>query len=139
MTYGRYLHWRGLLPVEPPRHPEPGRVSSPAANRNAGYKFGFPRSDTRGTIVTFTIDKLSYSLSEHDDDGRGPGGHQVPDCLSRLYPGGAEGGGESVDPDAELAQGEGSGVGGDDDRVVRERVHVEELGQARVKVLYFIS
>jgi len=63
VAYGRYLHWRGLLPVEPPRRPEPARVSSPAANRNAGYKFGFPRSGTQGTIVTFTIDKLSYSLS----------------------------------------------------------------------------
>jgi 3-hydroxy-3-methylglutaryl CoA synthase len=63
VTYGRYLHWRGLLPVEPPRRPEPARVSSPAASRNAGYKFGFPLSDTRGTIVTFTIDKLSYTLS----------------------------------------------------------------------------
>lgn len=63
VSYGRYLHWRGLLPVEPPRRPEPGRVSSPAANRNAGYKFGFPRAGTQGTIVTFTVDKLSYSLS----------------------------------------------------------------------------
>jgi 3-hydroxy-3-methylglutaryl CoA synthase len=85
ITYGRYLHWRGFLPVEPPRRPEPARVSSPAANRNLDWKFGFlageaadgtvhlpplasddartPVADAQGTIVTFTIDKLSYSLS----------------------------------------------------------------------------
>jgi hydroxymethylglutaryl-CoA synthase len=87
VAYGRYLHWRGMLPVEPPRRPEPGRVSAPAAHRNAGWKYGFvagrggggtgtvhlpptPQDDTRtpvadalGTIVTFTVDRLSYSLS----------------------------------------------------------------------------
>jgi hydroxymethylglutaryl-CoA synthase len=86
ISYGRYLHWRGMLPVEPPRRPEPARVSSPAAHRNAAWKYGFeagvsggddavhlpptPRDDARtpvadafGTIVTFTVDRLSYSLS----------------------------------------------------------------------------
>jgi 3-hydroxy-3-methylglutaryl CoA synthase len=84
VPYGRYLHWRGLLPVEPPRRPEPARISSPAAYRNAGWKYGFaagrsggavhlpptpqddgrvPVADVPGTIVTFTIDRLSYSLS----------------------------------------------------------------------------
>jgi hydroxymethylglutaryl-CoA synthase len=86
VSYGRYLHWRGMLPVEPPRRPEPARVSSPAAHRNAGWKYGFaagldapggavhlppspqdeartPVADALGTIVTFTVDRLSYSLS----------------------------------------------------------------------------
>ena len=87
VSYGRYLHWRGLLPVEPPRRPEPGRVSSPAAHRNAEWKYAFaggtgsggaagvhappapgdggrtPMADVRGTVVTFTVDRLSYSLS----------------------------------------------------------------------------
>jgi 3-hydroxy-3-methylglutaryl CoA synthase len=84
ITYGRYLAWRGMLPVEPPRRPEPARVSSPAAYRNAAYKFGFeaggerndphlppkptdtvstPMSEAIGTIVTFTVDRLSYSQS----------------------------------------------------------------------------
>lgn len=84
ITYGRYLAWRGVLDVEPPRRPEPARVSSPAAHRNSGWKFGFeaggeagdphlpPRPDDTtgvamagalGTIVTFTVDKLSYSPS----------------------------------------------------------------------------
>jgi hydroxymethylglutaryl-CoA synthase len=85
ISYGRYLHWRGMLPVEPPRRPEPARVSSPAAHRNADWKYGFEAgagadgavhlppsqqddgrtamADAHGTIVTFTIDRLSYSLS----------------------------------------------------------------------------
>jgi hydroxymethylglutaryl-CoA synthase len=86
VSYGRYLHWRGMLPVEPPRRPEPARVSSSAAHRNTGWKFGFaagldtaggavhlpptpqddarlPMADALGTVVTFTVDRLSYSLS----------------------------------------------------------------------------
>jgi 3-hydroxy-3-methylglutaryl CoA synthase len=84
ITYGRYLAWRGMLPVEPPRRPEPARVSSSAAYRNASWKYGFeaggerndphlppkptdatstPMSHAVGTIVTFTVDKLSYSQS----------------------------------------------------------------------------
>jgi hydroxymethylglutaryl-CoA synthase len=85
VSYGRYLAWRGLLLVEPPRRPEPARTSSSAASRNAEWKFGFvgsigadgsvrlppsplqdlrhPMGDALGTIVTFTIDRLSYSPS----------------------------------------------------------------------------
>jgi hydroxymethylglutaryl-CoA synthase len=87
VSYGRYLHWRGCLAVEPPRRPEPARVSSPAARRNADWKYAFvasasaggegavhlppsalddvrvPAAEATGTIVTFTVDKLSYSLS----------------------------------------------------------------------------
>jgi uncharacterized OB-fold protein len=85
VTYGKYLAWRGLLPVEPPRRPEPARPSASAAGRNADWKFGFvgsesddgtvhlppapgdpesrPMSDATGTIATFTVDKLAYSQS----------------------------------------------------------------------------
>jgi 3-hydroxy-3-methylglutaryl CoA synthase/uncharacterized OB-fold protein len=35
-----YLSWRGLLELEPPRRPEPARVSGPAAERSALWKFG---------------------------------------------------------------------------------------------------
>lgn len=85
LTYQRYLAWRGMLSVEPPRRPEPGRVSASAATRTAAWKFGFigSRNDSgdvhlpphpedpdpqnmasvRGRIVTFTIDRLSYSQS----------------------------------------------------------------------------
>jgi hydroxymethylglutaryl-CoA synthase len=85
VSYGRYLTWRGMLPVEPPRRPEPARTSSSAAGRSVGWKFGFegsrspdgsvhlpplpdegvrhPMADARGTVRTFTVDRLSYSPS----------------------------------------------------------------------------
>jgi hypothetical protein len=85
VSYGRYLAWRGILPVEPPRRPEPARTSSSAAGRSVPWKFGFegsrspdgsmhlpplpdegelePMADTRGTVATFTIDRLSYTPS----------------------------------------------------------------------------
>ena len=85
VSYGRYLSWRGLLPVEPPRRPEPARPSASAAGRSREWKYGFVGSEAadgrvslppsphdtaaramaeaRGTIVTYTIDKLVYSQS----------------------------------------------------------------------------
>ena len=85
ITYGKYLAWRGLLPVEPPRRPEPARPSASAAGRSIDWKYGFvgsegddgvvhlppsaqddiarPMADATGTIVTFTVDKLAYSPS----------------------------------------------------------------------------
>jgi 3-hydroxy-3-methylglutaryl CoA synthase len=68
VTYGRYLAWRGLLPVEPPRRPEPARPSSSAAGRSTDWKFGLSGgagvlADQRGSVTTFTIDKLAYSQS----------------------------------------------------------------------------
>jgi 3-hydroxy-3-methylglutaryl CoA synthase len=86
VTYGKYLAWRKMLPVEPPRRPEPNRVSSSAAGRAIDWKFGFvgrndpesgapqlpprpsgddpqPMADVPGTVVTFTVDRLAYSES----------------------------------------------------------------------------
>jgi hydroxymethylglutaryl-CoA synthase len=85
VPYGKYLAWRGLLPVQPPNRPEPARPSSSAAGRSIDWKYGFvgsergdgsvhlppsphdgtarPMSEATGTIVTFTIDKLAYSPS----------------------------------------------------------------------------
>ncbi|HWB65795.1 MAG TPA: OB-fold domain-containing protein [Mycobacteriales bacterium] len=66
--YGRYLAWRGLLPVEPPRRPEPARPSASAAGRGTPWKFGLTTpagvlADQVGTVTTFTVDKLAYSQS----------------------------------------------------------------------------
>ena len=94
LPYGKYLAWRGMLPVEPPRRPEPQRVSSSAAGRSEEWKFGFvgtrdrtsgavhlpparvsmkggafddmdpiPLAEARGTVVTFTVDRMAYSPS----------------------------------------------------------------------------
>jgi hydroxymethylglutaryl-CoA synthase len=94
LPYGKFLAWRGMLAVEPPRRPEPQRVSATAAARSEEWKFGFvgskerdtgvvhlpparvsrggehtdemepvALSDARGTVVTFTIDRMAYSPS----------------------------------------------------------------------------
>jgi 3-hydroxy-3-methylglutaryl CoA synthase/uncharacterized OB-fold protein len=85
ISYGTYLRWRGLLPVEPPRRPEPARPSASAARRSGSWKLGFvgsaneagevhlpphpndatsvPMADATGSVVTFTVDRLAYSPS----------------------------------------------------------------------------
>src|SRR5438477_3229333 len=86
IPYGKFLAWRGMLPVEPPRRPEPQRVSASAAGRHEDWKFGFvagrspetgepqlpplpnsseavPMADVEGTIVTFTVYRIAYSPS----------------------------------------------------------------------------
>jgi hydroxymethylglutaryl-CoA synthase len=85
VPYGKYLAWRGVLAVEPPRRPEPARTSSSAAARSTDFKFGFvgsqdetggihlppspldrrshPMAEATGTVTTFTVDRLSYSPS----------------------------------------------------------------------------
>jgi uncharacterized OB-fold protein len=47
ISYAKFLSWRGQLQPEPPRRPEPGRVSSTAAHRNENWKFGFVGSKDR--------------------------------------------------------------------------------------------
>ena len=86
IPYGTFLRWRGMLTAEPPRRPEPARVSSSAAARSEEWKFGFvgsraddgtiqlppqpgghgepvPMADVLGTIVTSTVDRLAWSPS----------------------------------------------------------------------------
>jgi 3-hydroxy-3-methylglutaryl CoA synthase len=68
VSYGRYLAWRGLLPVEPPRRPEPARPSASASGRSTDWKFGLATAEgvlaeQPGTVTAFTIDKLAYSPS----------------------------------------------------------------------------
>ncbi|MBV8161162.1 MAG: OB-fold domain-containing protein [Acidimicrobiia bacterium] len=86
LPYGKFLSWRGVLPVEPPRRPEPTRMSASAAGRNEDWKYAFvgrrnpatgapqlpplpesagqvPMADVEGTIYTFTVDRIAYSPS----------------------------------------------------------------------------
>jgi hydroxymethylglutaryl-CoA synthase len=92
IAYGKYLGWRGMLTVEPPRRPEPARVSATASGRSSKWKYGFvgsrnvdtgeirlppavagadpgatleaaPMADVAATVVTFTVDRLAYSAS----------------------------------------------------------------------------
>jgi hydroxymethylglutaryl-CoA synthase len=41
LGYGKFLSWRQMVTFEPPRRPEPQRVSSSAAARSEAWKFGF--------------------------------------------------------------------------------------------------
>jgi 3-hydroxy-3-methylglutaryl CoA synthase/uncharacterized OB-fold protein len=41
VAYATYLTWRGLLPREAPRRPEPERPAAPPSSRDASWKFGF--------------------------------------------------------------------------------------------------
>ena len=52
LSYGKFLSWRGMLRPEPPRRPEPQRVSAPAAWRSEEWKFGFvgSRDRTSGAV-----------------------------------------------------------------------------------------
>jgi uncharacterized OB-fold protein len=51
IPYGKFLAWKGVLPLEPPRRPEPQRVSATAAARNEDWKFGFVGSKEHDTGV----------------------------------------------------------------------------------------
>ncbi len=52
VPYARFLTWRGTLTVDPPRRPEPQRVSSTAAARSTEWKFGLIASldDETGAV-----------------------------------------------------------------------------------------
>jgi hydroxymethylglutaryl-CoA synthase len=49
VTYAKFLSWRGMLTIEPPRRPEPARTSGSAAGRNTDWKFGFVGSRDRSS------------------------------------------------------------------------------------------
>jgi hydroxymethylglutaryl-CoA synthase len=49
LPYGKFLSWRGMVTTEPPRRPEPSRVSSSAAWRNQAWKYGFVGSRDHGS------------------------------------------------------------------------------------------
>jgi uncharacterized OB-fold protein len=49
IAYGKFLAWRGMLPLEPPRRPEPDRISAAVTGRTEDYKYGFVGSRDRGS------------------------------------------------------------------------------------------
>ena len=52
LPYGKFLSWRGVVNVEPPRRPEPNRTSSTAAYRREEWKYAFvgSRDETTGIV-----------------------------------------------------------------------------------------
>jgi len=41
LAYNAWLKWRGILPFEPPRRPDPDRPAAPAMHRHGAWKLGF--------------------------------------------------------------------------------------------------
>ncbi len=68
LPYGKFLSWRGMVTPEPPRRPEPARVSSTAAWRNEGWKFGFVGSkDRTSEAVHLPPSRISMKGGAVDD------------------------------------------------------------------------
>jgi uncharacterized OB-fold protein len=68
LTYAKFLAWRGQLQPEPPRRPEPARVSSTAAHRNEEWKFGFVGSKDRSSgAVHMPPSRVSMAGGAVDD------------------------------------------------------------------------
>ena len=49
LAYGKFLSWRGVVTVDPPRRPEPGRISAAVAGRTEDWKYAFVGSRDRST------------------------------------------------------------------------------------------
>jgi 3-hydroxy-3-methylglutaryl CoA synthase/uncharacterized OB-fold protein len=53
LPYGKFLSWRGEVTVEPPRRPEPERISASVAGRNEEWKYAFVGSRDRDSGELF--------------------------------------------------------------------------------------
>jgi 3-hydroxy-3-methylglutaryl CoA synthase/uncharacterized OB-fold protein len=49
LPYGKFLSWRGAVKLEPPRRPEPDRISASVAGRTEDWKYGFVGSRDRSS------------------------------------------------------------------------------------------
>ena len=47
LPYGKFLSWRGQVTLEPPRRPEPGRISASVTGRTEDWKYAFVGSKDR--------------------------------------------------------------------------------------------
>lgn len=73
LPYAKYLAWRHLLDVEPPRRPEPARVSASAAARNTAWKFGLVGSRDRASgAVSLPPSRISPDGRRADDSDAAP-------------------------------------------------------------------
>ena len=52
LRYATFLNWRGVLPKEPPRRPDPDAPAAPPSHRTERYKYAFvgSRCDTCGAV-----------------------------------------------------------------------------------------
>jgi 3-hydroxy-3-methylglutaryl CoA synthase/uncharacterized OB-fold protein len=52
LPYGRFLSWRRVVTIDPPRRPEPDRISAAVAGRTKDWKYGFEgsRDESSGAL-----------------------------------------------------------------------------------------
>jgi hydroxymethylglutaryl-CoA synthase len=68
IDYGKFLTWRGMVRLEPPRRPEPGRISASASGRALDWKYGFVGSRDRSTgALHLPPARVSRDGGEQDD------------------------------------------------------------------------
>ncbi len=73
LAYGRFLSWRGMISLEPPRRPEPARHSGTAAARSTDWKFGFVGSrDTTDGTVFMPPSRVSFDGERTDEMTEAP-------------------------------------------------------------------
>ncbi len=68
LPYAKFLSWRGQVTVEPPRRPEPVRMSASAAGRSGDWKYGFVGSrDAESGAVHLPPARVSFVGGNVDD------------------------------------------------------------------------
>jgi 3-hydroxy-3-methylglutaryl CoA synthase/uncharacterized OB-fold protein len=68
LPYAKYLAWRQVMAPEPPRRPEPARMSASAAGRSVDWKYGFVGSRDRATgAVHLPPARVSFEGGNVDD------------------------------------------------------------------------
>ena len=68
VAYARFLSWRGMVSIEPPRRPEPARMSGTAAARSSDWKYGFVGSrDTTDGMVFMPPSRVSFDGERTDE------------------------------------------------------------------------
>jgi 3-hydroxy-3-methylglutaryl CoA synthase/uncharacterized OB-fold protein len=68
LPYAKYLAWRQVMAPEPPRRPEPARMSGSAAGRSVDWKYGFVGSrDRESKAVHLPPARVSFEGGNVDD------------------------------------------------------------------------
>ena len=68
LSYGKFLQWREMLPVQPPNRPAPSRISASASKRESDWKHGFvaSRGDQSG-LIHMPPSRLSINQADNND------------------------------------------------------------------------
>tara|TARA_X000000368_G_scaffold71565_1_gene52223 strand:- start:1833 stop:3236 length:1404 start_codon:yes stop_codon:yes gene_type:complete len=68
VSYGKFLQWREMLPVQPPNRPAPSRISASASKRESSWKHGFvaSRGDQSG-LIHMPPSRLSIDENDNSD------------------------------------------------------------------------